>query len=109
MKKLSSRDVQEDELRPDYDLSTLKPAALSKYPRLALTRLPKMRPVKSSSIQSVGYDRTAHTLFVRLAIGWTHVYQHVEPEVFDDFMSSRAKDRFFDENIRARSEGQPAV
>ena len=64
-------------------------------------RLPKLTPVESSNIESVGYDPGTHRLYVRfLQSGQAYVYYDVDERVFEDFLAADSKGRFLNSEIR---------
>jgi KTSC domain-containing protein len=66
------------------------------------SKLPKMNPVKSSSILSIGYDDRSRQLFVQFVTGSVFCYREVEQAVFDAFLTSDSKGTFFNRNIKDR-------
>lgn len=64
-------------------------------------RPPKLMPVESSSIESVGYDPGTRRLYVRfLQSGKAYVYYDVEEDVFEDLLAANSKGAFFNSEIR---------
>jgi hypothetical protein len=61
----------------------------------------KFQSVQSSNIQSVGYDETTSTLFVKYTSG-TYKYDNVDKKVYDDLLTSTSKGRFMNENIKGQ-------
>jgi hypothetical protein len=61
----------------------------------------KFQSVQSSNIQSVGYDETTSTLFVKYTSG-TYKYNNVDKKVYDDLLTSTSKGRFMNENIKGQ-------
>lgn len=60
-----------------------------------------MIPVRSSSIESIGYDQDARALHVRfLESGATYVYLDVERAIFQAFVDADSKGQFFVEQLR---------
>ncbi len=59
-------------------------------------------PVISSSIASIGYDRTSHTLEVEFTSGNTYQYFGVPEQMHSEFMVAPSKGGYFNEKIRER-------
>lgn len=60
-----------------------------------------MMRVKSSSIQSIGYDPKERTLSVCFVeSGVTYLYMNVDSEVFQAFQSANSKGQFFKDHVR---------
>ena len=51
--------------------------------------------VKSSQIDAIGYDKENQLLYVRFLAGSLYVYYKVEENVYEEFMSSWSKGRYF--------------
>ena len=63
--------------------------------------LPKLVRVESSSIDSVGYDPDTRRLFVRFVeSGNAYVYADVAESVFNEFLASSSKGRFFNDEVK---------
>lgn len=62
----------------------------------------EMIRVRSSSIAAVGYDRASRRLRIRFTSGRSYDFCGVPPEVFDRFMASTSKGRFYNDHIRDR-------
>ena len=62
----------------------------------------RRRPVSSSAISSVGYDRKAKTLELEFSSGGVYDYYEVPPEVYAALMSAESKGRFVSEQIRGQ-------
>ncbi len=60
----------------------------------------KRQRVKSSSIQSIGYDEPSQTLEVKFAHGGIYQYFDVASEVFEQFLAAPSKGQFFHDEIR---------
>ena len=56
--------------------------------------------VQSSSLLSIGYDRTTATLEVEFANGGVYRYAGVPPELWSAFRQSESKGKFFQDNVR---------
>lgn len=56
--------------------------------------------VHSSSIQALGYDEAAQTLYINFRKGGLYSYNKVPPVIFEEFRKSPAKGKFFFNNIR---------
>lgn len=54
----------------------------------------------SSNIVSAGYDETDHILEIEFKDGGVYKYLDVPLEVFDSFMNSESKGKFFHQNIK---------
>jgi hypothetical protein len=57
--------------------------------------MPKMTLVKSSLIDSIGYDEATKELRVKFASGATYGYRPVYREVYDDFLAAESAGKFF--------------
>lgn len=65
--------------------------------------LPKMTRVRSSSIESVGYDDDGRDLYVRFReSGKTYIYKDVDDSVFQDLMRSESKGVFVNRYVKNR-------
>ena len=62
----------------------------------------RRRPVSSSAISSVGYDRKAKTLELEFSSGGVYDYYEVPPKVYAALMSAESKGRFVSERIRGQ-------
>jgi len=60
----------------------------------------KMQKVKSSNIDSVGYDKDSMTLVVRFASGTTYEYLRVAPKQYSEMMNADSVGSYFSKNIR---------
>lgn len=56
-------------------------------------------PVESSNIESVGYDDTTSSLYVKYKSG-TYKYDGVEKSVYESLLTSTSKGRFMNETIK---------
>ncbi|RLV55704.1 KTSC domain-containing protein [Aeromicrobium phragmitis] len=56
--------------------------------------------VSSSSLRSVGYDDTTHTLEVEFHKGAIYRFDAVPREVHDELVSAESIGRYFNENVR---------
>ena len=65
-------------------------------------------PVESSAISSVGYDAGSQTLEVEFQSGSVYDYREVPREVYESFLASSSKGRFFARRIRSRYESRRA-
>jgi hypothetical protein len=64
---------------------------------------PKMIPVNSSSIDSVGYDADASELYIRFREnGKLYAYEDVDETVFADLMRAKSKGTFVNRRIKDR-------
>lgn len=59
-------------------------------------------PVTSKNIQSVGYDAESQTLEVEFNTGALYQYANVSQEIFDGFIGSDSKGKYFAANIKGR-------
>ena len=66
-----------------------------------------MQPVKSSQIDSVGYDPATKTLAVKFLTGGIYHYANVEPEAFDALKSADSIGKHFGQHIRGNSDKYP--
>lgn len=57
-------------------------------------------PVSSSSITSVGYDPTSHTLEIEFVSGATYRYRQVEQSVYEALMRAESKGRYVNAHVR---------
>lgn len=62
----------------------------------------RRRPVSSSAISSVGYDRKSRTLELEFSSGGVYDYHEVPPRVYEELMSAESKGRFVSERIRGQ-------
>ena len=60
----------------------------------------KMTPVKSSNIESVGYDAEKRHLHVTFKGGKTFRYNHISQQKFDDLVASKSVGRFFNQFVK---------
>lgn len=61
----------------------------------------QFQSVQSSNIQSVGYDETTSSMYVKYSSG-TYKYDNVDKKVYEDLLSSDSKGRFMNENIKGQ-------
>ena len=66
----------------------------------------RRRPVSSSAISSVGYDRKAKTLELEFSSGGVYDYYEVPPKVYAELMSAESKGRFISERIRGKYQSE---
>ncbi len=59
----------------------------------------KMHPVKSSTIDVVGYDEHTHKLRVAFKHDRPADFCHVPEQIFQAFINARSKERFFKRHI----------
>jgi hypothetical protein len=57
-------------------------------------------PVESSNIEAVAYDGLLKELGVRFSGGSEYHYYEVEPNVYEEFLASASKGKYFHANIR---------
>lgn len=62
--------------------------------------MPKMIPVDSSTIREIGYDVEEHRLIVVFNSGGRYSYDGVPVDLWDKFLTSKSKGRFFAEEIK---------
>ena len=62
----------------------------------------RRKPVESSAISSVGYDRGRETLEVEFRSGTIYRFFDVPSEIYEDFLRSSSKGRFFGRKIRGQ-------
>jgi len=62
--------------------------------------------IKSTNIKSIGYNATARTLQIQFKQGSAYNYIGVEPEVFQQFLTSKSAGKFFHSNIRNKYIGK---
>ena len=63
--------------------------------------MPEMLPVESSSIEAIGYDAAARTLYVKfLHSGRTYAYDAVEQTIADELMSANSKGHYVNTVIK---------
>lgn len=60
----------------------------------------KMRPVKSSKINLIGYDEQTHKMRVSFRQNTPIDYCYVPEGVFSAFLNSRSKNRFYKRHIQ---------
>ena len=56
--------------------------------------------VKSSNLDSIGYSEDTKTLEVKFIKSGVYQYSDVPKEVYDNFIASESKGKFFFKNIR---------
>lgn len=59
-------------------------------------------PVNSSNIESVGYNEESQSLMVKFRSGSSYAYDGIPQSVYDAFMASDSKGRFFSAYIRGK-------
>ncbi len=62
----------------------------------------KRRPVDSSIITSVGYDRATAVLEIEFSSGDVYEYFLVPHSVYDSLLRADSKGRFFGDHLRTR-------
>lgn len=60
----------------------------------------KIQPVKSSTIDVVGYDENTHKLRVSFRNDKPQEFCHVPEQTFEAFINARSKNRFFKRHIQ---------
>jgi hypothetical protein len=61
-----------------------------------------LKPIKSSLIESIGYDNAAQALHVKFKNGKHYVYFETTQALYDDFDKSESQGKFFGEHIRGK-------
>ena len=59
------------------------------------------KSVESSNIESVGYDDTTSSMYVKYKSG-TYKYDGVDKSVFESLLTSTSKGKFMNENIKGQ-------
>ena len=57
-------------------------------------------PITSSNIEAVAYDGLLKELGIKFLGGSEYHYYEVEPAVYEEFMASESKGKYFHANIR---------
>ncbi len=65
-----------------------------------------LKPVTSSNIAAVGYDKDAKELHVQFKSGATHIYSNVSPEQHDAMVKAESVGSHFHHQIRNRFESR---
>ncbi len=65
-----------------------------------------LQPVKSSNIESVGYDPASKTMQVKFRSGSTHQYSGIAPEVHAAFMGASSHGAYYAARVRGRYPGE---
>jgi hypothetical protein len=65
-----------------------------------------MVPVKSSNIESVGYDHASQTLHIIFKTGGHFIYHKVRPMLYHNLMSAKSKGAFFHAEVRGKHESE---
>lgn len=60
----------------------------------------KMQPVKSSTIDVVGYDEQTHKMRVSFRDNIAREFCHVPEQTFNAFINARSKNRFYKRHIQ---------
>lgn len=63
-----------------------------------------MIQVKSSTIKAIGYDEKTGTMIIRFKGDRLYHYATVPIELYNNFMVSQSKGKFFHKNIRGKFE-----
>ena len=63
-------------------------------------RRPKLRPVSSSSIQRIGYDPEARSLFLQYEGDKLYQYFDVPAKVYTELLAAQSKGRFVNYAIK---------
>jgi hypothetical protein len=69
----------------------------------------RMRPVKSSAIDAVGYDAERCLLHVRFRHTGLYTYRDVPPDVFEAFLAASSKGRFYNQYVRSAFQFQRRI
>ena len=64
--------------------------------------MPDMQMVDSSTMESVGYDRSTRELFVRFVGGRLYAYLDVDEHVFQELLLAGSKGSYFNREIKPR-------
>jgi len=59
-----------------------------------ILKIPKMKLVKSSNIDSIGYNPEEEQLFIKFKDGSLYVYKNVSEEVWKNFQKAESKGKF---------------
>jgi hypothetical protein len=62
--------------------------------------MPRMLPVTSSCVASIGYDRRMHELYVEFIDSGTYAYWPVEEPVWQAFLAADSKGTFVNEVLK---------
>lgn len=60
----------------------------------------KMHPVKSSTIDIVGYDEQTHKMRIAFRDHQAKEFCHVPEQTFEAFINARSKNRFYKRHIQ---------
>ena len=60
----------------------------------------ELKPVVSSSIQSVGYDEQAREMHVQFKSGKTYVYKGVEPHTYRNMLRAPSIGKFHAQHVK---------
>ncbi|MBC8065933.1 MAG: KTSC domain-containing protein [Chlorobia bacterium] len=66
--------------------------------------MPKMEPVKSSTIREMGYDEPSQELTLIFVSGDAYVYEVVPPMIYEGLRATSSPGAFFNKWIRDRFE-----
>lgn len=61
-----------------------------------------MTPVKSSQIESVGFDEATHTLYIQFKSGGKYSYAGVSADTFQSFLHAESLGKYFGAEIKGR-------
>ena len=64
------------------------------------------QPVRSSNIESVGYNAKSHVLEIAFRSGGVYQYDDVPLEVYREFLSAPSKGRFLAQRIKGHYQCQ---
>ncbi len=64
--------------------------------------LPEMKPVSSSTLASVGYDKGEKSLYVTFKNGSTYVYKGVPKNLHDSLISSPSTGSFLAQMVKGK-------
>lgn len=61
-----------------------------------------MIPVRSTAISAIGYDADAMRMVIRFTSGDSYTFCRVPAHVFEAFLASSSKGRYYDSRIKGR-------
>jgi hypothetical protein len=59
-----------------------------------------MIPVSSSAISAIGYDSDTQKMKIKFVQNRTYEYCHVPAQIFNDFLKTSSKGRYYDNYIK---------
>lgn len=66
--------------------------------------MPEMVPVRSSNVESAGYDEESQTLTVTFRSGHTYAYSGVGQSTYDDLLASNSPGSYLNRWLKGRHE-----